>query len=73
VLIPEIDTPMCVQATISLKNNRKIGISLGIGTYQKGIGGRPAVFQISLEEKGIARKITKLHELPLLINGDHDG
>lgn len=39
-----VDFPICAEAVIALSDGREAGLSLAIGTAQKGVSGRPTVW-----------------------------
>jgi hypothetical protein len=44
----ERDFPMCVEADAHLRDKRVIVVSIAVGTYQKGISGKPVTWWISV-------------------------
>ncbi len=58
------DFPVCAEATIRFRDGRKAGISLAVGTYRKGVRGRPVIWHMYAEEAGAPpgppRKLSEL-------------
>lgn len=61
------DTPVCAQVTAKLEGDREVGISIGVGTYRKGIYGKPTVFYAYINDSGTLRNVASLTELPALL------
>ncbi len=63
----KIDAPMCAQVRAKLEGNREVGISIAVGTFRKGIFGKPAVFYVYINDGGSIRPVSALAELPSLL------
>jgi hypothetical protein len=62
-----IDPPTCAQITSELTDGRMVGIQIIVGTYKKGITGKPEVFLIYVENQGEYKSTSKLGELQSLL------
>lgn len=62
------DPPVCAQASATLPDGRTVTVMIAVGTYKKGIRGKPQVFFIGLERKdGGSVPVHTLHELPVAL------
>lgn len=62
-----VDVPMCAQVEAKLTGDRKVGIFIGVGTFRKGIFGKPKVFFAYINDSGNIRHVSALGELPALL------
>lgn len=59
------DFPLCVEADIKLQDRRGVTLLVSVGTFKRGLQGRPALFSlIVIDEGGEARSLRRLGELP---------
>ena len=47
------DFPVCAEATIAFPDGGKAGISLAVGTYRKGVHGRPVIWHMYSQSPGV--------------------
>ena len=64
---PAKTDPMCAQVEAKLEDGREVGIFIGVGTFRRGIFGKPKVFYVYLNDGGPVRHISALAELPTLL------
>ena len=57
------DFPICAEAEAALANGRKITVQIAVGTFQKGISGRPVVWWAAIEDHGSIEHVRRLREL----------
>lgn len=63
----KIDVPMCAQVRATLEGNREVGVSIGVGTFRKGIFGKPTVFYAYINDSGSVRHVSALRQLSTLL------
>lgn len=61
------DVPMCAQVRAKLERGREVGVAIGVGTFRKGISGRPTVFYAYINDSGNLRHVSALGELSTLL------
>ena len=61
------DFPICAEAGAALANGRKITVQIGVGTFQKGISGRPVVWWAAIEDHGSIEHVRRLRELAAVL------
>jgi hypothetical protein len=61
------DFPFCVETIANLADGRRVGVSVVMGTFQRGIVGKPQLFMITLGKDGKFEFVSKLRELPAKI------
>ena len=60
------DFPVCVEASATLADKRVIVVSIAVGTYQRGISGKPATWWITVgRDPSSDPPLDKLSELPV--------
>jgi len=62
------DFPTCVEAIAELSKDRRLCIAVFIGTFKKGIWGRPGVYFAFIQDNGVTRDFMKLSDLPRLLD-----
>lgn len=62
------DFPACVGVNASLPDGRKIYVMIAVGTFKKGIFGRPDIWDIAIEKNGRFSTVKKLSDLPGTVN-----
>ena len=55
--------PICAEVGAALANGRKVSVQIAVGTFQKGISGRPRVWWSAIEEYGSTKHIRRLRNL----------
>lgn len=63
----KVDGPMCAQVEAKLEDDRKVGIFIAVGTFRRGIWGKPKVFYVYINDGRPVRHISALAELPALL------
>ena len=46
------DFPLCAEADLALSGGRKLVVMIAVGTFQRGLAGKPAVWFLELQEPG---------------------
>jgi hypothetical protein len=59
--------PMCAEATAELPGEKKVVVSIAVGTLRKGVFGKPALFWAIVEQGGVMRDARKLSDLEKLL------
>lgn len=57
------DFPLCVEVGAVLLDGRRVGIMIAVGTFKKGIEGKPELFWAFIEHKGHFFTVRPLHKL----------
>jgi hypothetical protein len=63
---PEV-IPMCAEATAELSGEKKVVVSIAVGTFRKGVFGKPVLFWAIVERGGVMREAKKLSDLERLL------
>ena len=61
------DIPMCAEATAELSGEKKVVVSIAVGTLRKGVFGKPVLFWAIVERGGVMRDARKLSDLAKLL------
>ncbi|HEY8831910.1 MAG TPA: hypothetical protein VIM21_05325, partial [Gemmatimonadaceae bacterium] len=61
------DIPMCAEATAALAGEKKVVVSIAVGTLKKGVFGKPDLFWAIVERDGAIRDARKLSDLAKLL------
>jgi hypothetical protein len=62
--------PTCVEADAKLPDNRSVVVRITVGTFHKGITGRPTLWDAFVEENNKTRTANKLSELSEVLAGN---
>ena len=66
---PEVDRgrdfPMCVEAEVFLKDQRSLNVSVTVGTFKKGVDGKPFVWGVMLTETDGEVRSILLRAIPM--------
>jgi hypothetical protein len=66
------DFPVCVEANAKLADQRVIVVSIAVGTYQRGISGKPATWWITVgHDPSSDPPLNTLSDVPLRLIGTH--
>ena len=66
------DFPLCVEAEAHLRDKRVIVVSIAVGTYQRGISGKPATWWITVgHDPSSDPPLKTLSDVPLKLIGTH--
>ena len=57
------DFPICVEVGAALADGRKVAVQIAVGTFQKGISGRPVVWWAAIEDHGSTEHVRRLRDL----------
>jgi hypothetical protein len=66
------DFPMCVEVQSNMKDRRTIVVSIAVGTYKKGVVGKPAVYFAQLVTSATTINLPHLSDLPSALIRTHD-
>lgn len=58
----EKDFPVCVEASAEIPKDKKLAISVILGTYKKGMVGTPQIWMIDVKENGRHRILRNIDE-----------
>lgn len=58
------DFPLCVEVGAVLLDGRRLVIMIAVGTFKKGVEGKPELFWAFIEHKGHFFTVRPLHKLP---------
>lgn len=58
------DLPACAEITASLPDGRRVFVSISVGTFKKGLNGKPAFFGAVVEQNDHLHRVRQLCELP---------
>ena len=64
-----INPPLCAQVQGRLPDGRQVYVLILVGTHKAGRKGKPAVWSMSLDDKGAVKFPAKLRDLPALLRG----
>ena len=66
------DFPMCVEAEAHMRDKRVIVVSIAVGTYQRGISGKPVTWWITVgHDPSSDPPLKTLSDVPLRLIGTH--
>jgi hypothetical protein len=66
------DLPMCVEAEAHMRDKRVIVVGIAVGTYQRGISGKPATWWITVGlDPNSDEPLKTLSDVPLKLIGTH--
>jgi|SRR5208337_1663981 len=66
------DFPMCVEAQADMKDRRTIVVSIAVGTFKKGVVGKPVVNWAQLVTPAKTINLPQLSDLPAALIRTHD-
>jgi TonB family protein len=58
------DLPACAEVNASLPGGRKVFVVISVGTFKKGLAGRPSFFRAVIEQNERLYQVRRLSELP---------
>ena len=61
------DIPVCVAAAAQLEDGREISVVIQVGTWEKGLTGKPVVRDLYWTQEQIVHPLRRLSELPALL------
>jgi hypothetical protein len=61
------DFPLCVDAIANLPDDRMVIVSIVIGSFRKGIAGKPQLLSVNIGKGGRFEPVSKLRDLPARI------
>jgi TonB family protein len=64
------DLPACAEVDALLPDNRKVMVMIQVGTFKKGITGRPEFFHAAIELRGELYQVDRLHQLPACLSSE---
>jgi len=62
------DLPACAEVNASLPGGRKVFVVISVGTFKKGLTGRPSFFRAVIEQNERFYQIRRLSELPIRLH-----
>jgi len=65
---PVIDLPACAEINAVLPNKRKVFIRISVGTFKKGLTGKPAFFGAAIEQSAGLYQVRQLYDLPEMLH-----
>ncbi len=61
------DLPACAEANATLPDGRKVFVVISVGTFKKGLTGKPAFFRAVLEQNEQLYQVRRLSDLPKML------
>jgi Gram-negative bacterial TonB protein C-terminal len=58
------DLPACAEVNASLPGGRKVFVAISVGTFKKGLAGKPSFFRAVIEQNERLYQVRRLSELP---------
>src|SRR5262245_53358659 len=58
------DLPACAEVNASLPGGRKVFVAISVGTFKKGLTGKPSFFRAVIEQNERFYQVRRLSELP---------
>ncbi|HEU0177835.1 MAG TPA: energy transducer TonB [Blastocatellia bacterium] len=58
------DLPACAEVNASLPDGRKVFVAISVGTFKKGLAGKPTFFRAVIEQKERFYQVRRLSDLP---------
>jgi TonB family protein len=58
------DLPACAEVNASLPGGRKVFVTISVGTFKKGLTGKPALFRAVIEQNERFYQVRRLSDLP---------
>jgi TonB family protein len=69
----EIDLPACAEFNALLPDRRRVFIAVGVGTFKKGLIGKPAFFGAVIEWNATLYQVRQLYDLPEMLRAMERG
>jgi TonB family protein len=69
---PEYDLPACAEINAMLPDGRRVFVAISVGTFKKGLIGKPAFFRAILEQNEQFHQIPRLRDLPKMLRAPAD-
>jgi TonB family protein len=69
---PEYDMPACAEINAVLPDGRRIFVAISVGTFKKGLIGKPAFFRAVIEQNEQFRQVPRLRDLPKMLRAQTD-
>lgn len=64
---PEVDRPLCVEATAALADDRKMVVMIVVGTVRQGVIGKPKLYLAVVEQYGNLINVDRLRDMPAVL------
>src|SRR5215813_9360744 len=61
------DLPACAEVNAKLPDGRRVFVAISVGTFKKGLNGKPAFFSAVIEQKEHLYPVRRLSELPEML------
>ncbi len=68
----EGDLPACAEVAANLPNGRKVFVAINVGTFKKGMTGKPSFFRAALERNEQLYRVRRLSDLPEMLRPGAD-
>src|SRR5262245_15327800 len=69
---PEHDLPACAEINAMLPDGRKVFVAISVGTFKKGLIGKPAFFRGVIEQNEQFHQVPRLRDLPKMLRAPTD-
>jgi TonB family protein len=69
----EIDLPACAEFNALLPDKRRVFIAVSVGTFKKGLIGKPAFFSAVIERNAAFYQVRQLRDLPEMLRAMESG
>jgi TonB family protein len=64
---PEQDLPACAEVNANLPDGRKVFVAISVGTFKKGLNGKPTFFRAVIEQNEQFHQVRRLRDLPQML------
>ena len=61
------DLPACAEVNAKLPDGRRVFVAISVGTFKKGLNGKPAFFSAVIEQNSQLYRVRRLSDLPELL------
>jgi TonB family protein len=61
------DMPACAEVNANLPDGRKVFVVISVGTFKKGLNGKPALFRAVIEQNEQFHQVRRLSDLPEML------
>src|SRR5688572_28436720 len=69
---PGFDLPACVEINSTLEDGRRIFLAISVGTFKKGLVGKPAFFRAVIEHDDRFYPVRRLSDLPKMLRAPEE-
>lgn len=64
---PGYDLPACAEINATLQDGRRVFVAISVGTFKKGLTGKPTFFRAVIEQNERFYQVRRLSELPAML------